>query len=928
MADDVIYRASLNDDEVLESLRSIDKGIDKLVDEADDNFYRLQNALDDTFKAVGAETIDELRKIGQQLDKLGQKDPFDKPRKSAAETGITIGIVSGITQELTRRFIELGERAAEAFAKAVVGGIKLNQEAEDIRVSLTAIFGGNQDAADAFLATIDEVAKKLGANRQELRAFAKSILPDVGNIDTVAKLTEQAKLLSADAGVSVESARIAFEEALSGNLTSLQRRLNIGAKYIDQIRKEAAETGDLAGAIANVLGDKIEKSGLSIENFADNLSIALSKVQAIATDLQQLLGEAGFNEAKEQINAILSAFDKNKDSIERVAQAFGEVAAKVIEIVGSNIADFLENGDFEAFETLAENMADTLDAAELLVEVLNDPNIFGGAIEQSNNLLDVLKQALVTASQIGALAKAEAARKKAEADALNVNIDEATLAGLSGGDPIRKALIERGLAEGAKLAASPEDKLKAEQAGQEAYNKVILEAAEALNQYNDRLDENKQKHDERRQSQEKDTAAGTAAGEAYLEQQQRAEELANAESDAAEARKTIEEKLTEAKKDAVRDFVESAIKYQRQILDDEIKNAQKREDIARKNAEKIADIFRKNEQRIADAATDLSRDEADAIRDASRQTEDVEADSANRRLDIERNYRQGLQRIQAQFNQSAADAERNNDAQAFIAAIRTRDAQIDEAKRGRENDIESAKIDASRRRDELKTSLDREIEDAQLANARKLEDLQTALEREIEEQRIANEREYEEQTIAEQRQAEARRLAQAQELADLARHQAQKLADLQASLQAEYETVVEYEKKKADAIIQSAIDIQNKIRSLTGAGRSSGTPTRTAGPTGSTAPSGASRQSRANGGPVYAGQTYLVGERGPEPFTPAVNGYISPAGNFGGYGSGVVNNIDNSRSIGQVNAGGEFATDAIMQRMIQNAVRQAILEYS
>jgi TP901 family phage tail tape measure protein len=33
---------------------------------------------------------------------------------------------------------------------------------------------------------------------------------------------------------------------------------------------------------------------------------------------------------------------------------------------------------------------------------------------------------------------------------------------------------------------------------------------------------------------------------------------------------------------------------------------------------------------------------------------------------------------------------------------------------------------------------------------------------------------------------------------------------------------------------------------------------------------------RASGGPVRAGRTYLVGERGPEPFTPAVNGFISP----------------------------------------------------
>lgn len=39
---------------------------------------------------------------------------------------------------------------------------------------------------------------------------------------------------------------------------------------------------------------------------------------------------------------------------------------------------------------------------------------------------------------------------------------------------------------------------------------------------------------------------------------------------------------------------------------------------------------------------------------------------------------------------------------------------------------------------------------------------------------------------------------------------------------------------------------------------------------------------RATGGPVAAGRSYLVGERGPELFTPAGHGAISPAGSFGG----------------------------------------------
>jgi hypothetical protein len=42
------------------------------------------------------------------------------------------------------------------------------------------------------------------------------------------------------------------------------------------------------------------------------------------------------------------------------------------------------------------------------------------------------------------------------------------------------------------------------------------------------------------------------------------------------------------------------------------------------------------------------------------------------------------------------------------------------------------------------------------------------------------------------------------------------------------------------------------------------------------------------GGPVYAGQRYIVGEAGWETFTPATNGYISPHGNGGGEDTGAM----------------------------------------
>ncbi len=56
----------------------------------------------------------------------------------------------------------------------------------------------------------------------------------------------------------------------------------------------------------------------------------------------------------------------------------------------------------------------------------------------------------------------------------------------------------------------------------------------------------------------------------------------------------------------------------------------------------------------------------------------------------------------------------------------------------------------------------------------------------------------------------------------------------------------------------------------------------------------------ANGGPANAGQRYIVGERGPEVFTPSVSGYVTPnSGGGGGSGTTIVQNINVSTGVQQ-----------------------------
>jgi hypothetical protein len=76
---------------------------------------------------------------------------------------------------------------------------------------------------------------------------------------------------------------------------------------------------------------------------------------------------------------------------------------------------------------------------------------------------------------------------------------------------------------------------------------------------------------------------------------------------------------------------------------------------------------------------------------------------------------------------------------------------------------------------------------------------------------------------------------------------------------------------------------------------------------------------RATGGPVYAGTSYLVGERGPEIFMPTTSGNIIPNSQLGGTSINVpIGNID----------GGNKQFIAMLPGMIEDAVLEAMRRYA
>jgi hypothetical protein len=78
---------------------------------------------------------------------------------------------------------------------------------------------------------------------------------------------------------------------------------------------------------------------------------------------------------------------------------------------------------------------------------------------------------------------------------------------------------------------------------------------------------------------------------------------------------------------------------------------------------------------------------------------------------------------------------------------------------------------------------------------------------------------------------------------------------------------------------------------------------------------------RANGGPVKGGNSYIVGERGPELFSPGVSGMITPNHALGG-STNIVVNVDASGTSTE----GDQANGEELGRLIGAAVQAELIK--
>lgn len=720
-------------------------------------------------KVDDKQVLEALRRIDASIEKVAKRGDraFNDIGNNAGRSGVKIGAVAGIVASLTSKLIDLGQEGVSAFGQLITESVRAAQVLETTEASLVGIFEGNEEAALAALDRIREESIRLGVDISEL---APAFLPRLENLDQFARVAELAAgLARIDPAQGAPGARIALQEALSGELLTLRRRFEIDIRPIQQAQEELGEMEGLLVGLQNVLAAR----GQDFETLGDTAAFTFGQTRTLAEDAQKTFGEPILDALKEDFQAINDFILENKDSIDIIAGALGDVIADIADLTGDQLLGFVEDLDFDAIQQIILDIQDLIDIIEALRQV-NEINPFrqlsDGIGETLPDLFDLETAMKAVIQLMGLINAAAAAGIEAVTGYFGI------VGGLASGDISFDQLSEEWDRLGESVRGAARDELS--------------EASSIIEDLNTRLEENEQRLRDRIQAQKEDSEEGLAAADSILAQNQAAEEAAEAQEKINEAR----EKFDIGKERAEFDLL---LDQQRKALDAEIEFAQKREDIARKNEQAIADIRRKNAQRIIDAATDLQRDEEDIARDQARRIEDLEEESAKKRTEIETDYRRELERIRERFAFDAQEAIRANDAIAFLRIQRRKDFELEQAKQQREEEVQDAEQSAIERREELQEQLEREIEDARIANQRKLEDLRIALQRDLEEQQINYQREIEQQQIAEQRKREELQRSFQQQREDFNRHWERKLQDLQRNLQKELEIIRQFEQRKA-----------------------------------------------------------------------------------------------------------------------------------
>lgn len=924
---DVVYQYGADVKQILEALNQIDKSNEKVYKKAEKEANRAikaiiadHNRLIDITKKLDksiageAKEYDKLAKQAEKAAKAGESAGA-KLGQSSQTSGIQLGIVSGIVQELTRRFIDLGQAAIGTLVSMSQEAVKLASELKTTQAIFTGVFQGNETAAVAALEHIREQSRGLGIDLQEVSRAFLPFVSSLQELDRVNKIAGALAISQPEQGAL--GARIALQEALSGNVQSLVRRFEIPKTLGKELQRALDEGG--TEAFLTTFEGIMKRLGRDIDSLTDTFQFSFSKTQENLRQLQTAFGVPITDELKGQFDELNKVFETNFDDFEGLAKLAGQAIADIVDLADiPGIAQFFADNKQNIAELLT-SIQEVAKSAKELADIDLSKGINLDTLTQSvlkiNMVIDALSSLqAITASGTGGNTLVSGLVGGLEGVfpvfsqfiKLWNNLDEVIqgviktygvfIATASSG----YAIVNNSLKGIENIVTGNIGSLEGIIDPQQAYNDAIAASNKALEEYKSKTKEASQAVESATIPVKENTKSNEEQANAQLAAAAAAEKLAKAADEAAAAQAKIDEEMGKAKLDHQRALEDAEIDYQRKLTDIAVEFAQKREDAARDNLQKLADIQDDYQEDVSDAALDLSREEEDIARKFGQDRIDLETENRQKILDIETEYRQKLEDIQTQFNLDADEAEQKRDAVSFLKAVKEKNEAIAAAETDRQRQISEQQVTNEQKLEDQRTAQARELEEARIANERKLEDLRTNLNRQIEEQNTAYARQLEDLAINEARKNEEAAVARERDIEDAKLAYERKLEDLKASLEAEYALIQEYNALlEAEAMRHAeAMAAANALASEAGASAGGITPGITGG--GDRGAGGSSIPNRplrdipgfAEGGTVPGpmGQPRLVVAHGGETITPPGQPVLMPT-----FGGGMGGSVTNSR---------------------------------
>jgi hypothetical protein len=700
--------------------------------------------------------------LGQMSQRGGRA--FDDVGKSAKQSGFVIGLVSGVVQQLVAMLANLARQALQTFASIGQAAIQTNAQFETYIVQFQTLLGSTeaaqqrmQELAEFGLKTPFELPEIIQASRQ-LEVFGGAALATGDNLRMVGDIA---------AGVGRPFQEVAFW--IGRMYDALQSGRPWGEAAI-RLQEMGALSGDVRARLERLSkagqdGNEVwkiftEQVGGRFAGNMDRLSKTFQGIMSNLADfsnwLLRIAGKPAFEEIKDSAERLMAILEKNRPELEKIAEAFGEITANALDFISTQLLDRLETMDFQEVMDMVDALGGMVESARTLAEILPDMHLASDFILGVTVIADEFARALLTATQLSAIAGAEIAKQQAiEAES-------------------RKIWEKKG---GILPSFTPEERLQIETAGQEARNQVLRDAVKVFEAHEGRvrannaaMNQGQQIADRFRRAHEGVAGAVRAGGEG-LDQ-------------AAEAMDKLLEKSTNAMLDAVAD-------RQEKVQELEQEHGEKLTEIDQETAERRVEINQQLQDQLAELAEETARRRAELIAGADQQLAELEETSARDRAQQETEFRTSQRREQQDFNREMSrlqfryledvqDAVRRRDARAvedlrkrFLSDKQTRTedftTQQGRQRQDHERSLQASRDAEGRRRQEIQRNLAGQLRDLQDNEARKRRDLQTSHQRQLAELEASAAKERARENASYQQRQAALQQALAQRLSAIAK---------------------------------------------------------------------------------------------------------------------------------------------------------------